>query len=160
MLEEQGLVRKIPYRGAFVAEVSPRAVNEVASLRRLVEPFALERSRHWLRTEGRPRFEAALSAMTAATAEHDISSCLDAHLLFHRLVYEGADHELLLGLWTSWENQLRVFLAADMRAFGDPTDIAADHATLFGLIQAGDDRGASRFLLRHIHDAAELSPDG
>lgn len=41
-LEEEGLVVKIPYRGAFVVEVSAREVAEIDSVRLRVEPYAAE----------------------------------------------------------------------------------------------------------------------
>jgi len=43
-LEEEGLVVKIPFRGAFVVEVSAHDVAEIASIRLRVEPFAGELS--------------------------------------------------------------------------------------------------------------------
>src|ERR1700756_1668764 len=39
LLAEEGLVEKIPYRGAFVAEVSHESIAEIASLRKRLEPY-------------------------------------------------------------------------------------------------------------------------
>ena len=39
-LEEEGLIVKFPFRGAFVVEVSAQDVAEIASVRLLVEPYA------------------------------------------------------------------------------------------------------------------------
>jgi DNA-binding GntR family transcriptional regulator len=41
-LEEDGLVVRVPFRRAFVAEVSPTTVAEIASVRFLVEQYAAE----------------------------------------------------------------------------------------------------------------------
>jgi DNA-binding GntR family transcriptional regulator len=53
-LEEEGLVVKIPFRGAFVVEVSARDVADIASIRVLVEPYAAELSAEALRGSERP----------------------------------------------------------------------------------------------------------
>ncbi len=41
-LEEEGLIVKIPFRGAFVVEVSAQDIAEIASIRLLVDPYAGE----------------------------------------------------------------------------------------------------------------------
>ena len=41
MLQEESLIEIIPHRGAFVAELSPRTVREVYTLRALLEPYAV-----------------------------------------------------------------------------------------------------------------------
>ena len=53
-LEEEGLVVKIPFRGAFVAQVSAQDVAEIASVRLCVEPYAGELSMEALRGPARP----------------------------------------------------------------------------------------------------------
>ena len=53
-LEEEGLIVKIPFRGAFVVEVSAQDVAEIASIRLLVEPYAGELLLEALRGPERP----------------------------------------------------------------------------------------------------------
>ena len=53
-LEEEGLIVKIPFRGAFVVEVSAQDVAEIASIRLLVEPYAAELALEALRGPERP----------------------------------------------------------------------------------------------------------
>ena len=57
-LEEEGLIVKIPFRGAFVVEVSAQDVAEIASIRLLVEPYAGELALEALRGPERPRLTA------------------------------------------------------------------------------------------------------
>jgi DNA-binding GntR family transcriptional regulator len=152
-LEEEGLVVKVPFRGAFVAEVGPKVVEEIATLRLRLEPFAVERSLPWLRRAGRAQFKAVVAEMRAASAAGDVTGCIDAHLALHKLFYEAADHKLLLDLWNSWEAQLRLFLAVDLRQFENPMEVARDHATLYKVIQTGDMNAITAALSHHIHGA-------
>src|SRR5215207_3154943 len=52
-LEEEGLIVRIPFRGAFVVEVSAQDVAEIASIRLRVEPYAGELAIEALRGEHR-----------------------------------------------------------------------------------------------------------
>jgi DNA-binding GntR family transcriptional regulator len=103
-LEEEGLVVRIPFKGAFVAEVGPTVVEEIASLRLRLEPFAIERGLPWLRGAGRPQLKAACAALSRAAAADDLAGSIDAHLRVHRVLYESAGHKLLLDLWSGWES--------------------------------------------------------
>ena len=63
-LEEEGLVVKIPFRGAFVVEVSAQEVAEIASIRLLVEPYAGELALEALRGPERPRLTQTIEDLT------------------------------------------------------------------------------------------------
>ena len=92
--------------------------------------------------------------MKAASSAGDVTGCIDAHLALHKLFYEAADHKLLLDLWNSWEAQLRLFLAVDLRQFENPMEVARDHATLYKVIQTGDMNAITAALSHHIHGAS------
>ena len=63
-LEEEGLVVKIPFRGAFVVEVSAQDVAEIASIRLRVEPYAMELSMEALRGRERPLLMRTIEDLT------------------------------------------------------------------------------------------------
>ncbi len=138
-LEEEGLVVRVPFRGAFVVEVSDEEVAEIASVRLLVEPYAGELAADALRGSERPRLMEALEELRRATDDADIPASIDAHLQFHRLFYE------LLGttaccadLWNGWETKLRLYLAVDHRTYGDLHEIAVEHERLAEAALTGD----------------------
>jgi DNA-binding GntR family transcriptional regulator len=158
-LEKEGLVVKLPFRGAFVAEVGPKAVEEIATLRLRLEPFAVERSLTWLRTDGRPRFREVVGELKDAARAGDVPACIEAHLALHRLFYEAADHKLLMDLWNSWEWQLRLFLAVDMRDFSNPREVAQVHVRLQKVIERGSLAEITKAVTHHIHGASDASSE-
>ena len=91
-LEEEGLIVKIPFRGAFVVEVSAEEVAEIASIRLLVEPYAAELSAEALRGPERATLMRTIEDLNRATKENDIPASIDAHLRFHRLFYDLSGH--------------------------------------------------------------------
>jgi DNA-binding GntR family transcriptional regulator len=155
ILEEEGLVVRVPFRGTFVAEVGPTVVAEITSLRLRLEPFAIERGLTWLRGPGRVRLEEACAELSRAAAANDLAASIDSHLAIHRLLYESANHKLLLDLWQGWESQLRLFLAVDHRSFASLTDIAAAHQRLVEAIETDDMSAITEVLAQHVHGAPE-----
>lgn len=156
-LEEEGLIVKVPFRGAFVTEVSAETIAEIASLRYLVEPYAAELSAEALRGPAKTRLTQVIKAMRQAARKGDIAATIDAHLQFHRLFYECADHALLLDMWNGWESKLRLFLAADHRSYSDLGDIATAHEQLAEMVFCGDMDQFRHELAHHVHSAPGAS---
>ncbi len=152
-LEEDGLIVKIAFRGAFVAEVSAETIAEIATLRVLVEPYAVELSKDLIRGDRRSDLDAAVKNLHEATDRKDVAASIDAHLQFHRLFYVCAGNKLLLEMWEGWESKLRLFFAADHRAFPDLHDVATEHEKLAHLILTADMDNVRRELAHHIHAA-------
>jgi DNA-binding GntR family transcriptional regulator len=152
-LEEEGLVVKIPFRGAFVVEVSAADVAEIASVRLCVEPYAGELSMEALRGPDRPTLVQTLEDLARATEQNDIPASIDAHLRFHRLFYDLSGNSILRGLWSGWESKMRLYLAADHRSYPDVHDIAREHEGMVRCVLEGDVDGFGREVARHFPSA-------
>lgn len=152
-LEEEGLIVKIPFRGAFVTEVSAETIAEIASLRFLVEPYAAELAAEALRGPQRAQLTKTIKALHQATHKQDIAASIDAHLQFHRLFYEHSGHALLMELWNGWESKLRLFLGADHRSYSDLEEIAVAHERLADMVMSGDMELFRHELAHHVHSA-------
>jgi DNA-binding GntR family transcriptional regulator len=152
-LEEEGLVVKIPFRGAFVVEVSAQDVAEIASIRLRVEPYAGELSMETLRGPERPTLMRTIEDLHRATEEHDIPASIDAHLRFHRLFYDFSGHSILQNLWNGWESKLRLYLAVDHRSYSDVHDIAREHERLVACVLEGDVDGFRHEVAHHFPSA-------
>lgn len=158
-LEEEGLVTKIAFRGAFVAEVSPDTVAEIAALRVLVEPYAAECASAALRDGLASQLTTSVQGMRKAADRGDLAASIDAHLHFHRLFYEHSGNQLLHDLWDGWESRLRLFLAVDHQSYDDLHELAAAHEHLAELVLEGTHSQVQAELLHHIHRAPGESMD-
>jgi DNA-binding GntR family transcriptional regulator len=154
-LEEEGLVVRHAYRGAFVAEIGAETVQEIASLRVRLEPFAIQLSLPRLRTpEGAGLLRAALDRLDERSHADDVPGSIDAHLAVHRLFYELAEHRLLLDSWRSWESQLRLYLSIDHSTFTAIEHQTSYHQGLVDAITRGTLRDIDREVKRHLEPAA------
>ena len=152
-LEEEGLIVKFPFRGAFVAEVSAQDVAEIASIRLLVEPYALELALEALSGPERPRLTQAIEEFQRAAEQNDVPASIDAHLQFHRLFYDLSGHGVLRSLWNGWETKLRLYLAVDHRSYSDLHDIAVEHERLAAVALEGDMDVFRQQLAQHFESA-------
>jgi DNA-binding GntR family transcriptional regulator len=152
-LEEEGLIVRIPFRGAFVEEVSARDVAEIASVRLRVEPFAGELSAGALRGPARPQLMQTVQDLHRATDKNDIPASIDAHLRFHRLFYDLSEHGILQSLWNGWETKLRLYLSTDHRSYSDLHELAVEHEKLARVALEGDIDAFRQELANHFRTA-------
>jgi DNA-binding GntR family transcriptional regulator len=152
-LEEEGLVVKFPFRGAFVVEVSAHEVAEIASVRLLVEPYAGELALDALRGPERPRFTRTIEDLRRAAADDDVPASIDAHLQFHSLFYDLSGHGVLRSLWHGWETKLRLYFSVDHRSYSDLHAIADEHERLAEVALQGGTDAFRRALADHFPSA-------
>jgi DNA-binding GntR family transcriptional regulator len=159
-LEEEGLIVRVPFRGAFVAEVSAQDVAEITSIRMLVEPYAAELSLQALRGPERPRLMKMTGQLHQATKKNDVPGSIDAHLQFHRLFYDFSGHRALRSLWNGWEAKLRLYYTIDVRSYSDLHDLAVEHDSLAAAALERDMDAFRRELAQHFRAAlrGELGP--
>lgn len=151
ILADEGLVEKIPYRGAFVATVSPESIAEIASLRKRLEPYAIELALPRLRGTTRRKVTQALEDMETGAQNNDPAAAIDAHMAFHRAFYELSGHKLLLDLWRSWETQLQLFFSADHQSFEDLRQVVSEHRKLLNIIDGADLAAIAAEIDTHVH---------
>jgi DNA-binding GntR family transcriptional regulator len=156
MLSKEGLVESVPYRGSYVRSMSARDIEEIYSLRGLLERYAVESS---LTREPPPSLaalEAACAAMDAAAATGDRRALNEADRRFHRALIALADHELLLGMWQQIELRARHAMALRNSQLGDAKAVAANHRTIVDALRNGDLEQGLRLVTEHVASGAQL----
>ena len=158
LLGQQGLVEHLPRRGVRVAELSARDVDELFSLRDVLERFAMQTAlplRPGLTLDA-PAAE--LAAMDRAAAGGETVEQAQAHRRFHLALVGLAEHRHLLLVYESVIVKLQLCMAVNLRREAEqrsPMEGVARHRKLFDAVAGGQvdqvlaelaDHGARRFL--------------
>jgi DNA-binding GntR family transcriptional regulator len=155
MLEEEGLVVSIPYRGAFVTDVTPETILEIVDARSVLEAFAAERALPRLREDGIRRLRELYRLMDQAADADDPAGLIEHHLAFHRTIYELASHGLMLDFWLSMESKLRMYLRVNLRTFESLKGVVRGHQQTLRAIESGEAARIKREVVAHIHQNVE-----
>jgi len=150
-LEEEGLIVKVPFKGAFVAEISRDDVEEISIVRQLVEAHVIEKALPLLLSHELLHMEGLVEDLNNAALVNDFQSALNAHLELHRLFYECSNNDVLMAMWKSWESQLRLFFVEDLQNLFDPGVSARVHSKLVTLIKTGDIGKIRQAVTEHVH---------
>ncbi len=92
-LEQEGLVVMIPRRGAQVANITEKDLNDVLEVRITLENMAIEKACANMTDADIRKLEQAAEVFQTSTAEGDLVKMAEADVNFHEVIYEAADNK-------------------------------------------------------------------
>ena len=156
ILNSEGLVETIPYRGTTVTRLSRVDIEEIYSMRMLLESYALER----VMAAGDPalyqQLRGMVGEMISAGDRGDLGAVNALDRDFHDALIAMSRHQLLATMWQTVAMKVRQIMALVNRRNSDLTQIAHNHLPLLEAMEAGDLARAQEILQGHIATAGDL----
>lgn len=155
-LAEERLVTREPRRGARVAELTSADLEDISSLRIVLEQFMAIRVQERWSADAAARLSRIVDAMAAA-APGDIDEVLLQDRRFHEMLAELAEHRFLDEI----SAQLRGRIAGFIRAANNALDIdeqeqhVRSHQEIVDAIASGDPARARDVIAQHVSRAVE-----
>ncbi len=154
-LEEEGLIKNVPYKGTFVTEITGEYITELYSIRRVIETFAVRQAAMRATPADLVELRAVLNEMYATAELDDMTQMGTLDIRFHYLICSAAHHSLLLQMWKSIEMGIRRCLALRHRIYRRSIDVIGTHPDILAAIEVGDAEQAGTILDAHIAEAGE-----
>jgi DNA-binding GntR family transcriptional regulator len=151
-LAEEGLVVNIPFRGAFVSTIDRRALDELCSLRNLIERFAVQRVIERASGADLDRLREIIARMEEAADRGDVEAVDREDIAFHTAICELSDHHLLLQVWQIYAGQIRRAMVLRNKVNRDPRRIVALHRPILEAIIRRDVPAAQAQYAKHGTD--------
>lgn len=166
LLGQQGLVEHLPRRGVRVAQLSARDIEELFTLRDVLERFAVQCALgggHPADPDAMTALADAVDRMDAAVHAGDAVAQDAAHRAFHIGLVGLAGHRHLFEAYEPVIHKLQLYMATNMRREADerpPESGPARHRRLYDAIAAGDldlvlaeldAHGAQTYLAPELH---------
>jgi DNA-binding GntR family transcriptional regulator len=154
-LEQEGLIRNVPYKGVYVTELTEKYIEELYSIRSALETFALTRSMARFAPENLDQLQEIVTEMKKMAQVQNAEQLVNLDLQFHQYIVEKADHELLINLWKPLEIGVRRCLRARHLIYRSLDEVIGSHPALVDAIADQNQELASRILHDHIIEAGE-----
>ena len=152
LMAQQGLVEHVPRRGVRVATLSDRDVQELYTVRDVLERHAVTAALTGPDAPDLAPLRAALDRMRAATAHGDRLAVAEAHRGFHVAVVGLAGNGQLSALYESVLVRLQLYMAVNLRREAEtahPDDGVHRHERLLAAVESGDAEEVLVTLARH-----------
>jgi DNA-binding GntR family transcriptional regulator len=155
-LAEEGLVVRLPRRGAFAAPVSAEIIRDLSDVRVVLEQHAVVRAIERWSDERDQEIEAIVSKMEAAAKDGDAEEMFQLDQQFHAGFLRAAESDTLVELATNLRGRIArsIRQAMIIHPEGLP-ELAIKHQRWLDAVRSGDRELARREVAAHITDASE-----
>jgi DNA-binding GntR family transcriptional regulator len=150
-LSTEGLVITFPHKGTYISQISQEEIQEVYSLRELLESFAVKRAMAKISHRDIVHLQGLVDEMRDCARLGDHPGLVERDMRFHEYVCEKSGHKILLDVWRMIDGRVRGFLSITNRMYWpDLSEIASCHQALVDSLKSGDPEGASEEFCRHM----------
>lgn len=160
ILNSEGLLQVVPYHGTTVRILTRADIEELYSLRSVLEEFALRRMLARRTPEDAQALRAVYEAMLQAAHEGSLKRVNAIDRQFHDTLIERSGHQLLTMVWNSVSMRVRQLMGLLNERNTDLKQIAYNHLPLLEAIEHGDEERAVALLRQHIAASGTLIAEG
>lgn len=156
ILNTEGLLETVPYHGTTVKSLAKKDIEELYSLRSVLESFAIQliirqnNPQHILQL--RQHFDLMLKAAKA----NDLKLLNQIDRDFHDTLIESSNHSLLISIWVVVAMRVRQIMALRNKRFEDIKDIAYNHLAIIEAIASRDETKAMALITDHVASVGDF----
>ena len=155
-LELEGLVVMIPRRGAQVASITKKDLQDVLEVRSSLEVLATELACERIRPEQLAQLRGALQRFEQVLGSSDVSVIAGADVDFHDVIFMATGNARLVQILNNLREQMYRYRMEYLKDFSSHARLLEEHRQLVEAIAAGDREGAAAIIKAHI-DNQEIS---
>lgn len=151
-LELEGLVVMIPRRGAQVANITEKDLNDVLEVRIALENMAIEKACTHMTEEEMSRLWIAAKTFERTAAEGNLVKMAEADVVFHEIIYQASDNKRLLQVLNNLREQIYRYRVEYLKEEETRNLLVKEHEALTNAIKARDVKQAQEIAFQHIEN--------
>lgn len=160
-LELEGLVTSIPNRGVFVTGVSKQDVEDIYTIRSMVEGLAVRWAAERIDDDQLKELEEIVELMEYYTRKEDYEEIAKLDTRFHDLIYESCKSKVLKHILSSYIHYVQRARLFSLKVPKRAQRALKEHRAIFQAILEKDPKKAEELMIEHISHASEnLSTHG
>ncbi len=157
-LEISGIVSRRPQRTSIVTPITRADIDEIYSLRAVLEDLAITRSIEAHPVELAADLTQRLAALTGAVAAGaDVARIAELDIELHDAFYKWADNRRLEATWNTLRDSLRLFMTFTNSGLSQSSPDAG-HRAIVDAAVAGDVELTRSLAQRHLREARSMVP--
>ena len=160
ILNSEGLLETIPYHGTTVRQLTRADIEELYSLRSVLEVFAVRCITTHRNPEDVEILQRHFQEMLASADAGDLKRVNEIDRSFHDSLIQLSQHSMLVQLWNGVALRVRQVMALLNERNTDLKQIAYNHLPIIEAIAAGDEDRAVALIEQHIAATGELIAEG
>ena len=148
-LELEGLVTMIPRRGAEVAQITEKSMNDVLEVRRALDALCVELACERITQEDMGRLKQACEAFEAAGRTRDVKKIARADVELHDIIVQATGNQRLVQLIHNLSEQMYRYRFEYIKDASQHQRLIDEHRMIYESIVKKDREAASQ--AAHVH---------
>ncbi len=149
-LEKEGLVITSPRKGTYVKSFELSDIEEIYTLRALLEGFAVSLALDRLQEQDLDYLRDLLNQIVEMAEKKDVIEVSRLNMQFHKKIMELSNHKRLYDTWQSLLAQTQMLSAMTTEYYTSLIDIKKSHEILLDALVTGDRDHIKKSFEHHI----------
>lgn len=151
-LELEGLVVMIPRRGAQVANITEKDLNDVLEVRIALETMAIEKACKRMTQEQMEKLLAAERTFERTMKDGNLVRLAEADVEFHEIIYQASDNRRLIQVLNNLREQIYRYRVEYLKDEETRNVLVKEHKELYQAILDRDVARAQEISFQHIEN--------
>ena len=154
-LELEGLVVMIPRRGAQVANITEKDLNDVLEVRMALENLSIENACKKMTEEQLAELKKAAKVFEATMEEGNLVKLAEADVAFHEVIYQSSDNCRLNQVLNTLREQIYRYSVEYLKEEETRKLLVKEHDEIYEAIRNRDVKTAQEISYQHIENQRE-----
>lgn len=149
-LEREGLVTIIPRRGAEVAQITEKSMNDVLEVRRALDALCVELACDRITEDGLEKLKAACDNFEQCVKTKDNKKIAQADVALHNIIVQATGNQRLIQLVNNLSEQMYRYRFEYIKDSSQHKTLVEEHRIIYQSIVAKDKKTAAVAARTHI----------
>ncbi|OGP88452.1 MAG: hypothetical protein A2156_03220 [Deltaproteobacteria bacterium RBG_16_48_10] len=156
-LENEGIVKVIPRRGAFVVKHSRERITEILLVREALEGFAARLAANHMNEQTIGQLRSLFKDFSETNIRDRSKEYTQADLDFHNLIIKASKNKLLINLMKTLNDHIQMLRLQTFSLEGRPEHSIIEHFKIIEALEKKDPSSAESFMREHIRNVRETA---
>ncbi len=155
-LELEGFVVMVPRKGAYVAGISLKDINDVFEIRAALEALAAGLAAERMTEDELEQMERLLVRKAEIIENNDLESIVEVDTDFHATLYKASRNERLIQILSNLREQIQRFRTTSLAVPGRMKDALEEHRKMVEALSERNVTLAQSLATEHIENAENV----
>ena len=155
MLEQEGLAVTIPRKGAEVAKMTEKDMEDVLQIREALDELAAKIACEQISEEQLEELVATMHEFEESTKTDNVKKIAEADVKFHDIIYQSTGNPKLVNMVNNLREQMYRYRIEYLKKKECYPQLLEEHETIIQAIEEHDKKKATDITVQHINNQVD-----
>ena len=154
MLEQEGLAVTVPRKGAEVARMTLKEMEDVLEVREALDELAVRIACEKITPDQIVRLKETGQSFAESTKNGNLKALAENDEAFHDIIYAATENQKLINLLENLRQQIYRYRVEYLKNIRNYPALIQEHNEIIAALEAGDKEAVASAMYRHVENQA------